>query len=323
MITTFDILPSVEYVYNVDKIVPLGNMDAYDFRLNLLSKSIYAANTIKALQADPVFIGILGGVTGRYTKHHMDKSKIKSDIIWSELQTPHKIIVCDKDPNQQITITKQTGQISQIEIKKLEQKLRKYMDRTATLLVEGKLYDGISATMYRQLIEETKKYHIKTIISACDEEILSEVVGSRESVPYGIMFTTEQLHKMGIETTHIDELTSQLTKYLDQGVHYIAVDLQKQGGLLLSKNKFCYIEPLVEFVEPWTLASSAAFLGALAVGIDRKYEQEKIAKLVMASALAVQQYKEEYSKNHIDQLFKKVKVRERKNQYLHTTKSTI
>ena len=55
---------------------------------------------------------------------------------------------------------------------------------------------------------------------------------------------------------------------------------------MLSKNKYCLVQSPTHLLNQNNTATSGAFLGALAIGINRKYEQEKIAKLCLASALS-------------------------------------
>lgn len=307
MITTFDILPSVEYIYNIDKMIPFTDMETKELNVKIISKSIYAAQIVKVLQGDPIFVGILGGFAGKYTKHHMDKSKVKSDIVWMDTETPHKISILDQDKSRPTSIIKNPYKINEKDIIKLEQKIKTHIKRTTTLVLEGECLEGVSYNIYTRLVEEAKKYNVKTIINTGEKEILDNIV---DKVPYSFIFTIDELEKIGIDTDSIENIVGQLAPYLAKGVHYIGVDLQNKGGLLLSKNKLCYMEPTIESQNPYTPKCSAAFLGAFAVGVDRKYEQEKIAKLAMAASLGAQESLGVYTKNSIDKLVKKVKVRE-------------
>jgi fructose-1-phosphate kinase PfkB-like protein len=107
-------------------------------------------------------------------------------------------------------------------------------------------------------------------------------------------------------------MVTELLPYLRQGVHYIGVYLEEEGGLMLSKNKICFIEPPHGLNGQTTRASSGAFLGAFAIGINRKYEQEKFSKICLAAALAAQCEPDRpiCSKKDIDLLAKKVKIKE-------------
>ena len=309
MIMAVDLLPRVEYVYNVNKLLPYEHMDVGEMQVQIISQVIHGAQAIRVLQGDVVFTGILGGFVGKYTKHHMDVKKIKSDIVWADIQTPHEIKIVDGETNLDTVIKKDLKLIDERIVAKLEQKIKESIKRTTTLLLEGRVLNGVCPGIYNRLIVEGKRYSTKTVVTTSEPEVLEAVL---EHPPYGLMFTMSQLESLGIEITHVEGIVQQLRVYLDKGVHYIGVDLQNQGGLILSKNKFCYIEPTIDELSPWMDRSSAAFLGAFTIGIDRKYEQEKIAKLAVASSLAFQRSygNMPYNKSTIDKLLTKVKVRE-------------
>lgn len=309
MIIAVDLLPKVESLYKVNQLIPYGQMDIQDMQVRIASDVIHGTQTIRTLQGDVVFTGILGGFIGKYIKHHMDIKKIRSDIIWVEMDTPHEIKIADEDIEKVTTLSQNLSLMEPKIVTKLEQKIKLSIKPTTTLLLEGRLLNGACPSIYSRLIEQGKTYSAKTIITTDQQGVLEAIL---EQAPFGLMFTITQLEKLGIDTSQVEGMVSQLRAYIDRGVRYIGVDLENQGGLLLSKNKSCYVEPIVDQTKRWIRESSAAFLGAFTIGIDRKYEQEKIAKLCVAAALAFQQTQESgnYNKNAIDQLFNKVKVRE-------------
>ncbi len=45
---------------------------------------------INILQEEPILISP-GGFVGKSIKHYLDKSKVKTDIIWTDSKTPHQI----------------------------------------------------------------------------------------------------------------------------------------------------------------------------------------------------------------------------------------
>lgn len=81
---------------------------------------------------------------------------------------------------------------------------------------------------------------------------------------------------------------------------------------MLSKHKYCLIEPPSGKIISSSRVTNGAFLGAFAVGLDRRYEQEKFAKFCLSASLAVNNLASHTTcnKKEIDTLFKKVKIRE-------------
>ncbi len=309
MIRAIDLLAKVEILYYMNEMGMSKQMESDNMQVKIQSHIIKATETIGILQQDVTFAGILGGFVGRYIKHHMDTRKIKSDVIWAEIETPHQITMVPQDTGEKITLNKRTNDVDPRVLDKIEQTIKNSINPKTSLLIEGRISNGVCPSIYKRLIELGKHYSAKTVMTTNQHKVLDAVL---PQAPYCLMFTMKQLKELGIEHVHVEEIVKQLQTYLNQGVHYVAVDLEDQGGLLLSKSKFCYIEPMINEVRQWTRESSAAFLGALTVGIDRKYEQERIAKLCVAAGFACQQknIKGAYNKNTIDQLLNKVKVRE-------------
>ena len=97
MIIAVDLLANVDCLYKVNDLIPYSQVDIQDMHVRIVSQVIHGARTIRILQGEVVFTGILGGFIGKYIKHHMDIRKTKSDIIWAEIETPHEIKIVDKD----------------------------------------------------------------------------------------------------------------------------------------------------------------------------------------------------------------------------------
>ncbi len=312
MIITVAPFPSVEYIYNVDFLEPNREINSNEVTLNILSKCIHSAQIIKVLQEEPMLFSMLGGFAGKYIKHYLDKSRIKSDIIWMDTETPHKMRIQLETSNTYYLFKRdQTYDFSK-EVNKLSQKLKLHLKKVSTLLLAGYIPSGINPMIYKEWIREGKLFNIKTIVCTGQKEVLEHALSE---VPYALMFTKDQLHQLGIadETYSIEHLISNLVPYLKQGVHYIGVYLKEQGALMLSKNKYCFIESPMRINKVTSnTASSGAFLGAFAIGINRKYEQEKFAKMCLASALAADCDidKPICSKKDVDLLSKKVKIKE-------------
>ncbi|WP_069997684.1 PfkB family carbohydrate kinase [Cellulosilyticum sp. I15G10I2] len=310
MIITIAPFPSVEYIYDVDFLEPNCAINSKEVSLNILSKGIHSAQIIKLLQDEPILLSMLGGFAGKYIKHYLDKSRIKTDIIWTDTETPHKMRILLGDTNTYYLLKRDETYPFDKEIIKLSQKLKAHIKKVSTLLLSGYIPPGTTPTLFREWIKEAKLHNIKTIVCTGQKDVL---IHALEETPYALMFTEEQLNQLEIATDSKEAIIKALIPYLKQGVHYIAVYLKEQGALMLSKNKFCLIEPPMSLNKIISnSASSGAFLGTFALGINRKYEQEKFSKMCLAAALAANcdVNKPICSRKDIELLSKKVKIKE-------------
>lgn len=309
MIITLAPFPSMEYIYGVEKLKLNGTSPSKSVAINVLSKGIYSAQMMKVLQEEPILLSSMGGFVGKYIKHYLDKSKVKSDIVWTDYETPHAVKITEESTTDAYTLNNMEHAASDKELYKLTQKLKCQIKNVSTMVIAGTLPSGVSPLIYKEWIAEGKRYNVKTILSAGQIEVLEAAL---EEKPYGLMFSLEQLKVLGIDTSSYESLCRELAIFLKQGVHYIGVYLKDRGALLLSKNKYCLIESPFLPIHKNNTATTGAFLGAFAIGVSRKYEQEKFAKLCLASAIAAN---DEVSraicaKKDVDCLIKKVKVRE-------------
>jgi len=309
MIITVAPFPSVEYIYDVDFLEPNCETSSNDVSLNILSKGIHSAQMIKVLQDEPMLIGMLGGAAGKYIKHCLDKSRIKADIIWTDAETPHKMkIQLNGSDTYYLLKSNQTYDFSK-EISKLNQKLKTHIKKVSTLVLAGYMPRGINPAIYKEWIREGKLHNVKTLVCTGQEEVLEYAM---QEMPYALMFTKHQLRELKIATDSKEEMIKALMPYIEQGVHYVGVYLKDEGALMLSKNKVCFIEPPMHIKMQSNTASSGAFLGTFAIGINRKYEQEKFSKMCLATSLVAKGNVDQpiCSKKEVDLLAKKIKIKE-------------
>ncbi|MHC1747062.1 MAG: PfkB family carbohydrate kinase [Cellulosilyticaceae bacterium] len=309
MIITVAPCPAVEYLYEVDTLNKNKDMEATHTKINILSKGIHSAEVIKILQDEAMAISLLGGFAGRYIKHHMDKVKIKSDIVWCDSETPHKMCITVPNKVDYYGVTRHNETLTEKDLLKIEQKLKNYYKNISTIVIAGYLPEQLDSAFYANLIKESKAHNIKVLLSTGQKAVFENALLQK---PYALMFTEEQLRSLGVDVTTIESILEVMKSYLHEGVHYIGLHLKDRGSFLISKSKVCAVEANISTHHEWTSASSGAFLGAFAIGINRKYEQEKIAKLTTATARAAKHTEDMplCTKRDIDLLVKKVKVRE-------------
>ena len=126
------------------------------------------------------------------------------------------------------------------------------------------------------------------------------------------MFTDHQLEALGYNVVTIEGLLDQLIPLFEHGVHYIGIYLKEKGAIMLAKNKYCLVETSYMPTTPHNTAASGAFLGAFAIGINRKYELERFSKLCLAAALAAHSNVNQQicTRKDVEVRLKKTKIRQ-------------
>lgn len=308
MIITLTPFPSLEYIYSVEKLEPNELLYSKDVSLNILSKGVYAAQIIKILQEEPILISSFGGFVGKSIKHYLDKSKIKSDIIWTEYETPHQVKILLQRQLDYYTVSSKAPDSFSKELEKLTNKLSAHLSKVSTLVLSGKIGPHQNSAIFKEWIHMAKKHNIKVIVSTGQIDVWTNVL---EEKPYALFLTEDQLKTLSFKTESLTQIITQLIPYIGDGLHFICVYLKDRGALLLSKHNYCHVQAPFRLLNQNNTAASGAFLGTIAVGINRKYEQEKMAKLGLAAALSINDNVLHHicNRKEIDYRYKKTRVK--------------
>lgn len=283
MIITLTPFPSIEYIYSVEEFEPKKLLTSKNVSLNILSKGVYSAQMIKVLQEEPILISSFGGFAGKSIKHYLDKAKVKTDVVWTDYETPHQVKIILQHTTDDYTLRSQEPFSLDKEFLKLTYKLNNHIKKVSTLVLSGKMPTEQDPGIFQQWIKIAKAHNVKTIVSTGQTAVWEQL---KLEKPYAILFTEDQLTSLGISIESYEAIAKELVGYLGNGLHYICVYLKNRGALILSSSKYCLVQSPFHLLNQNNTATSGAFLGALAIGINRKYEQEKIAKLCLAAALS-------------------------------------
>ena len=309
LIITLAPFPSIEYIYRVETFKPGEVLTSKNVSLNILSKGVYSAQIMKVLQAEPVLISSFGGFAGKSIKHYLDKSKVKSDIVWTEDETPHQVKIIIQDQPEAYILRSQEHFTLEKEYIKLTHKLKSHINKVSTLVLSGKLPHQLASQMMTEWISLAKAQNVKTVISTGQKEVWDVL---KENKPYAILLTEDQLRDLELAEDTIENTIRKLAFFLGEGLHYICIYLKNKGAFILTKNKYCYVQSPFHLLNLNNTATSGAFLGALAIAINRNYEQEKIAKFCLAAALSADDNAAHSISNRkdIEYGYKKTKVKQ-------------
>lgn len=309
LIITITPFPSIEYIYSVETFISKEILPSKNVSLNVLSKGVYSAQMMKVLQEEPILISNFGGFAGKSIKHYLDKAKVKSDIVWTNYETPHQVkILLDKSTDY-YRLRSQEAFTMDKELDKLSYKLKSHIKKVSTLVISGKLPLGQNEGIYREWIREAKLHNIKAIISIGQKDVWNQMIQEK---PYAILLTEDQLRTLAFPTDTYEAITESLIPFLGEGLHFICVYLKNRGALVLSRHKYCLIESPFQLINKNNTATSGAFLGALAISINRKYEQEKLGKLCLAASLSANDnvMHKICTRKDVDTRYKKTKVKQ-------------
>lgn len=283
-----------------------------DHRLVVGESAIYSALMIKVLQGEPYVLGVAGGIGGRFIKNFMDKNRIKSDLLWKEKETRSVLKIIDSINMTETTFVDDTFGYDSLDLKNLKHKfLNNIKDANTVIINSMAVHDEVSQKILEEMMVISKEYHHKVIISLTGEELRNALAYS----PFGVVLNEVDLKELNIEKFDNELLLIEtLQKIAIQfNIKYLVYDNTRNKNIyVFSKHKICrakYGKFLKDFEEQ---GSKDLLVGTLAIAISRKYEIEKMTKLLaaMKGAMRWESYPKICSRKDIDDLYHKMKLEE-------------
>lgn len=313
LIVTVTLNPSIERTCIVEGLEVDKENIVLDQSSAVIGGQVTTGKVIKILQSEPMIFGLFGGLNGRYIKNHMDKLKIRTNIIWMPGETKNKISIVDPVSGTKTVFLDKGIAVAKKEKNRIMRNFEESIKDCSAVVLGDEIPSELEPELFAEMIRIAKERSKKTIITGEGEALRKAV----EAHPYALKITKKGLEDLGIGKVSNDKLPIALYELLQSyRIHYLALDLGIEGAYLLSKNKVCYLRS-EKTIEPLkTEGATETFMGALAVGIERKYEQEKIGKIAVAASLAAMNVDDQEicRKIDVDFLMKKIKVRELMNQ---------
>lgn len=313
MISNIVLNPSIDKTCMVEDLEIGQSNTVIDQRMDIGGEGILVCRIIKMLQSEPMVLSFLGGLNGRYIKSSLDKCKIKSNFTWVNGDTKLNTLFIDSVQGFETLVKDEGVTITEKDYLRFKQEMKNYIKDSAVVVLHGTLTSGLSYKLYEDVIEHAKRYNTKVIISTEGEELRKAFTYK----PYGLCIKEKQLGELDIHSLSYKETLEELYKLMvEHSIHYITIDHGLKGATVLSKSKVCQGIPDAGIVPYNEKAGFSGVLGAFAVSVERKYELEKMVKLMVASGygMMADNHKEMLcKKSDIDSYVKKIKVNEYMN----------
>lgn len=268
--------------YNEDDL-NVGYMTEEDNMERLEISGMTIIKTIKLLQSEPFVVSFLGGTTGKHIRKIFTKDNIKSELIYTRCDTELKVNILDKNNKSYAVIGEDTKNIIDKEYAIYRSVLNDTRNLAHVVIINENFFKSNEKEFYKDILKFYKNDHYKIILNI---NKYSNVLDFLDFiVPYAIKITISKDDKILQKSK--EEIAKNYSDFIKKGIHYVIIDIVGEGALFISKNKTCYIE--ADYGLPCEKISEAvdAFLGAIAVGIERKYEQEKMSKIAFGTSVAV------------------------------------
>lgn len=296
----------VKKKYYIEKLV-LGEVHKYNSeKVNLNISGMYTTNIVKMLQSEIMVFSFIGGLYGKYIKNYLHKSKVKFGLIPTKSNTELQIVIADKENNKTVIKDKKMD-VEDREYGLFINKISEWSKVANVNVINENFISNLDDKKYEEILRLLNKSNNKVIISLGYNNEDYEKLDSL--IPYAIVVT--KYINSNFKNQTMIEIINYYKEYVLKGIHYVVIDFGKRGCVIISKNKTCYIKPL-EIKDEYKREWSEGVLGAFCVGIEKKYEQEKIGKLMVGTIISGYSYLNNgyISKNDILRNKKKTMVEE-------------
>lgn len=274
MIITVALNPGIEKHLRVNHLSEGLEIPIEEYNLSIASSSVYSAFIMKLLQADPYVLGFAGGIGGRYIKNFLDKSRVKSNLILKDKELRSTFII-ETNSDTVTKLVDNQHQFDEVDHRNFKHKLVSQIDDCELLLINGLLDGAFGDQILLDTMLLAKHAHKRTVLFVEGASIEAFLLQK----PYAVVLTDKHLETMEQGDVEVkDKLAYLRSLALHHKIHYIFY-VTKDQIIGVTKNKIAYgdLGSLQVSDVPW---KADAIAGGLAIGVKRKYELEKMVKLL-------------------------------------------
>ena len=253
-------------------------------RLDPGGKGINVSKTLRALGAESLATGILGGGAGRYIERALGDMGIASDFVWVEEETRTNLKVVDPQEHTNTDINEPGAPVDAGVMEAVYRKVEAAAAPGDIVVLAGKAPDGAPDTVFARWIARLRRRQVLTYLDA-DGGLLTEGV---KAGPALIKPNDAELSRLTGRTFNgVEEMARAAGELVRGGVGAAAVSLGGDGALFVAGDQALRGYGLAVPVQS-TVGAGDAMMAALAYGAARGMRFRDTCALALAvSAAAV------------------------------------
>lgn len=222
------------------------------------------ARVLHTLGHDVVWSGFLGGDSGTFYRHDLDRAGVHHDFVEVEPSTRLCITIVDEASGTATELVEESRPIAAQDYQALLEKVRQLLGRAELMVLSGTLTPGAPANFYARCIELASP-RVRVILDAVGQPLL-EALPRR---PFAIKPNRTEIARTLGATIDSDESLREGMKALAQrGAQWVIATRGKQGTLVTDGKAFWQVSTAaVSAINP--IGSGDSFAAGLAAGLVR------------------------------------------------------
>lgn len=282
MIATVTLNPSLDKTVTVEGLVVDEANRWTSLRRDPGGKGINVSRVLHELGNETIAYGFIGGIDGQTLEHLLEQQGVPCDFTSIRGQIRSNFIITNLKTRRQTRIDAPGPRISRNELGNLMDKITHIEPKPDFLVLAGSVPPGVPDDIYKQIIEETKKHGVKTVLDS-DDEWLKEGIKAKPDVIKPNVHETEEL--LGEKLRDEAAIIQALKTLVDEGIEVVAISRGKDGLIVANGGEILkVIPPQVEIRS--TVGAGDSAVAGLVLKLSQGDGIEEACRLAVAAGTA-------------------------------------
>lgn len=304
MIYTLTLNPSIDYVIKIDQFSDGETLRSNTEEKYPGGKGIMVSKLLKNLGENSINIGFLGGFTGDFIRKKLNDLGIAEDF--TRIEDDSRINVKLKYETE-TEINAQGPQITEEEI----EEFLNYLDQLQEddfVIISGSIPKSLGDDFYRVIVNLLEMNNVRFALDTSGKKLFK--LSSYK--PFLVKPNKDELSEIFEDKIDSDEkIVKYARKLIDQGAENVIVSLGKDGSMFIDSNVVYKAKP-IEGKLINSVGSGDSMVAGYIYGYMKGFSKLDSYKLAIACGSATAFSPDIAEKELIDEIFKKVEVKELK-----------
>ena len=233
MITTVTLNPCIDYTVNVPELA-LGELNVMSSsRLDVSGKGVNVAVVLSRLGVPALCTGISFSANHAELAAFLDGEGVAHDFAMARGSIRMNIKINDGGESRRMTeINSRGDKVSPDMLKQAREKITRLAAKSDMLIMSGRIPNGASEDIYRQIMQDLRGCGCKIVIDAERRPLIEAVKGC----PFLIKPNLHELEvSFGRPVRDISDILSVCGMIISSGVEVVCVSMSERGALIASR----------------------------------------------------------------------------------------
>ncbi|WP_075858936.1 1-phosphofructokinase [Carboxydothermus pertinax] len=240
LVFTVTLNPAVDKTVTVEKLIVGGVNRVQELRIDPGGKGINVARVLNNFGTEVAAFGLIAGHQGRFIQSKLEGEGIKTYFINVPGETRTNLKIVDMASTTTTEINEPGFWVEEKKLYEFTELLLSRLKEASFLVLSGSLPAGVSPAIYKDYIENARKFGIKTFLDANGDALREGIAGK----PFGVkpnLLELQELMGQTLDTT--EKIVDAGKTLLKEGIALVVISLGKDGAIFLSNQEGFKVTP--------------------------------------------------------------------------------